>query len=283
MTRTDPVTAPVQRHHVDLLTHLTNTAVDADYARVTAERAESRTEAPSRSAASLLVPTAVLAVLGVMVSLSLVQSRDAAPLEAAEREELIEQIEETRTELDATNGRVEALRADIAEFQGTAADLDLRGVTLLDQVAEARVLVGSGPVTGPGLRITTDDARDAVEGGTVLDTDLQLLANGLWEAGADAIAINGNRLGPSSAIRTAGQAITVNFRPLTPPYVVTAIGSSTTLPARFSETRAGQSWSDLETNYGIRFDIEAATVLALPGVPAGRLRLSHAERMKEGP
>jgi uncharacterized protein YlxW (UPF0749 family) len=283
VTGTDHVDAPTERHHVDLLTHLTDTAVDDDYARVTAERAEQQPGAVRSSAGSLLVPTAVLAVLGVMVSLALVQSRDAAPLEAAERQVLIEQIEEARSELDATNGRVEALRADVAQFQGTAADLDLRGTTLLDQVAEAGVLVGKGPVTGPGLRITTDDARDAVEGGEVLDTDLQLLANGLWEAGADAIAINGNRLGPSSAIRTAGQAITVNFRPLTPPYVVTAIGSSTTLPARFSETRAGQSWSDLETNYGMRFDIDAATVLALPGVPAGRLRLSHAERMKEDP
>jgi uncharacterized protein YlxW (UPF0749 family) len=115
-------------------------------------------------------------------------------------------------------------------------------------------------------------------GGTVLDEDLQILVNGLWQAGAQAIAINGNRLGPLSAIRTAGQAINVNFRPLTPPYVVTVIGDPDTLQARFSETAAGQSWIDLSTNYGIRFDIASDADLVLPGVPSGRLRLIHAER-----
>jgi hypothetical protein len=53
------------------------------------------------------------------------------------------------------------------------------------------------------------------------------------------------------------------------------------LQARFSETPAGQSWVDLSTNYGIRFDIASAVDLVLPTVPTGALRLNHAEREDE--
>jgi uncharacterized protein YlxW (UPF0749 family) len=267
---------PERRTHRDLLDYLTDTAVDSDYARVTTLRPAAGS--PTRRVA---VATAVLAVMGLMVSLSIVQSRDAEPVEQAERLELIEQIGEARQEVDATTSELELLRDDIAEIQGVAADLNLRGEGLLEQVEQARVLTGRGAVTGPGMRITIDDAQGAVVGGTVLDEDLQVLVNGLWQAGAEAVAINGNRLGPLSAIRTAGQAINVNFRPLTPPYVVTVIGDLETLQARFSETSAGQSWVDLSVNYGIRFDIESDAALVLPGVPAGRLRLNHAEREDE--
>jgi uncharacterized protein YlxW (UPF0749 family) len=277
VTSDDPKPDPTKPRRPDLLTHLTDTSVDADYARAAAERAEG---APR---GTLVVPTVVLVVLGLLVSLSLVQNRDTAPIEQAERAELIEQIEEERSEVDTTNEEIERLREDIARIQGTNADLSLRGESLLDEVERARLLVGKVSVRGPGLRITVDDAKDTVEGGTVLDSDLQELANGLWQAGAEAVAINGNRLGPTTAIRTAGNSVNVNFRALTPPYVVVAVGDPDTLPARFGETRAGQSWADLETNYGIRFDTETDTALVLPGAPAGRLRLSHAERREDAP
>ena len=278
MTSDHPDPDAPKRPRPDLLTHLSDTAVDVDYARAVAERPDGASRR-----GSLVVPAVVLVVLGLLVSLSLLQNRDAASIEQAERVELIEQIEEAQTEVAATNQQVETLRDDIADIQGTNEDLTLRGESLLDEVSRARMLVGQEPVRGPGLRITVDDAKDAVEGGTVLDSDLQELVNGLWQAGAEAVAINGNRLGPTTAIRTAGNSVNVNFRALTPPYVVTAIGDPDTLPARFSETRGGQSWADLETNYGIRFDTETVPTLVLPGAPAGRLRLGHAERKEDAP
>ena len=275
---TDTIGRKDRAPHHDLLTYVTDTAVDADYARVTAERGAP----PSRPRAGAVVGGVLLA-MGLLVGLSVVQSREAEPLEAAERLELIEQIGEARGEVDAVAARIETLRDEIAEIQGMAADVNLRGEGLLEQVEQARILTGRGAVSGGGMRITIDDAPGDVVGGAVLDEDLQVLVNGLWMAGAEAISINGNRLGPLSAIRTAGQAINVNFRPLTPPYVVSVIGNPDTLQARFSETPAGQSWIDLSTNYGIRFDMETDVALALPGVPTGALRLNHAEREDETP
>jgi uncharacterized protein YlxW (UPF0749 family) len=101
----------------------------------------------------------------------------------------------------------------------------------------------------------------------VRDSDLQLLANGLWQAGAEAVSIGGQRLTTLSSIRYAGRAITVDYRSLTPPYVVLAIGDPDTLAARLLQTEAGSTWVSLRENYGIRFDIETSPEVTLPADP----------------
>ena len=83
---------------------------------------------------------------------------------------------------------------------------------------------------GPGMRLTLDDApaKDATKNagrqpaqqrrarqGRVIARDLQIVVNGLWASGAEAISVNGQRLTSKAAIRFAGQAILVDYRPLT--------------------------------------------------------------------
>ena len=63
------------------------------------------------------------------------------------------------------------------------------------------------------------------------------MVNALWAAGAEAISINGQRLGPTTAIRFAGEAVLVDFRPVTNPYEISAIGDPDTLPASSSPAR----------------------------------------------
>lgn len=62
-----------------------------------------------------------------------------------------------------------------------------------------------------------DDAANGLRDGRdrVLDMDLQILTDGLWQAGAEAISVNGHRLSALTAIRGAGEAITVDNRSLT--------------------------------------------------------------------
>lgn len=260
----------------DLLKQLSDSAVDEDYARV----ADGREPVPGGGRNRPGWGVVVVVVLGLMISVAALQAQSRAPSEARERSALIEQIEERRTSLGRATGTLEGLQYDIAALQGDVSSASATGESLLDAVERSRILTGSGPVEGPGVRIVVDDAEDAstIEGGTVLDRDLQVLVNGLWQAGAEALSINGQRLGPTSAIRVAGQAITVNYRPLTPPYTVSAIGDPATLAPRFSRSAAGQSWFQLESSYDIRLDMESTDDLTLPGVPAGRLRLRSAEQ-----
>src|SRR4029453_2570615 len=124
---------------------------------------------------------------------------------------------------------------------------------------------GTAAVTGPGGWVIVGDPPDAESGGKVLDVDLQTLINGLWTVGAEAISINGHRLTNLSAIRGAGQALTGNSQPLSPPYVVDAIGDPDPMPANFLDTAAGQTWQDLQSNYGLQFSMTPIDSLSLPG------------------
>ncbi|CAM5647734.1 membrane protein [Streptomyces purpurascens] len=54
---------------------------------------------------------------------------------------------------------------------------------------------------------------------------MQRVVNGLWESGAEAVSINGQRLTALSAMRAAGDAILVDNKPLVPPYTVLAVGA----------------------------------------------------------
>ena len=106
----------------------------------------------------------------------------------------------------------------------------------------------------------------------MLDLDLQVLANGLWQSGAEAVAVNGHRLSALTAIRGAGDAITVDYRSLNRPYRVEAIGDPRTLPARFAESPAGTWWNDLAQNRKMRYEISDADHLSLDADPGVTLR-----------
>ena len=142
----------------------------------------------------------------------------------------------------------------------------------------------SASPTRPG-RSTRSPASRGADLGRVLDRDLQEIANALWQAGAEAIAINGQRLTSTSTIRAAGEAILVDFRPVAGPYEVSrdrpgrpAQDSSPTQPPR------GRSagWS---TRTGMSFEVRRRDDLTLPAAsrPAAALRPPAASRQPVDP
>ncbi|MEW2358486.1 DUF881 domain-containing protein, partial [Spirillospora sp. NPDC029432] len=151
----------------------------------------------------------------------------------------------------------------------------------LAAAADAAAATG---VSGPALVLTLDDAprEDAREPrpdeGRVYDQDLQILVNGLWAAGATAIGVNGRRLTPTTAIRTAGEAILVDYRPLSAPYEITALAAGRDARARlraaFEGSEAGRRARLLHDRYGIRYGVRAPDRAELPG--GGALRPRYA-------
>jgi uncharacterized protein YlxW (UPF0749 family) len=114
--------------------------------------------------------------------------------------------------------------------------------------------------------VVVDDAP-GTNGARVTDEDLRQLVNGAWQAGAEGIAINGHRLTARTAIRSAGSAITVDYRSLLRPYRVEAIGDPKRLPARFADTPGGAWWADAKNNYGLEYDVSSSASLTLPADP----------------
>ena len=100
--------------------------------------------------------------------------------------------------------------------------------------------------------------------GRVLDRDLQDAVNGLWAAGAEAVSVNGLRLNALTAIRSAGEAVLVDFRPLSPPYVLRAVGDAAGLERAFQTGEAGRRLATYPGLYGIAVGVRRARALELP-------------------
>ena len=260
---------PNDRVNTPLLTLITQQSLDEDYQhaaerRATAPAVERR---PRRSVALVVV------AFGALVTIAALQTHQGEDVQSASRDTLITQIDDGRNHLSELQRQIVRLRELNVGLQSQHDQ-----VTSEQASAEAReqrlaTTTGFGAVTGPGIRVTVDDAPN---GTLVRDTDLRPLVDGLWNAGAEAIAINGNRLTARSAIRNSGDAIRINNRSLSPPYVVLAIGNEKTLQADLMETTSGLIFRDTVQALGFPSSMDNQDELFLPAAPARVARLRSA-------
>jgi uncharacterized protein YlxW (UPF0749 family) len=260
-----------------LLDYLTTHTLDEDYAFVS-ERRATRPD-PERTRRRIGVTGAlVMAVFAVLVVTAAVQTSRNSANDASQRQQLARQVSEARQLLQDERDLLVSLQVETRSLEARQLRSDTSAQGLLETIELLGMKAGTVPVRGPGVRVVADNAPGADSArAEVLDTDLQKLVNGLWEAGAEAIAINGQRLTTLSTIRVAGGAITVNARSLNRPYVVSAIGNRDTLPARFAESSSGQAWLDLQRQVGLRLSITPVSSLRLPGTEVS-LRYANQER-----
>jgi uncharacterized protein YlxW (UPF0749 family) len=216
---------------------------------------------------------AAFAVLAVTAGL---QTSRNAGADDQQRAALVSQVTAARAQVDDQRARVRRLQQQTSQLRTQVLTGDRSSSRLLAQLRSLGVAAGTVAARGEGVRVTADDAVGANEPREmVLDTDLQRLANGFWQAGAEAMALNGQRLTNESTIRLAGSAVTVNNRSLRRPYVLTVIGDKDTLPARFAETSSGQAWLDLEREVGLRLTITPVDSQRLPAAAVPSLRYTN--------
>lgn len=257
-----------------LLGYVVAHALDDDY------REAARTRpAPARSSRWLTV--AALAAFMLLIITAASQTSRNAVADAHERADLVKQVKARRAAVDKAQTHILRLRATNSRLSAALVNNDKLSAGTRQRLGDLGVLSGVAAVRGPGVEITVDDAPGATtDRQTVLDVDLQALVNGLWQAGAEAMSINGQRITGLTAISQAGSAIDVNYTNLSRPYVVSAIGDPTRLPSRFADTVGGQTWLDLHQQVGLAFEVRTRTRLDLPAAPAPTLR--SAEPAKGG-
>jgi uncharacterized protein YlxW (UPF0749 family) len=213
-----------------------------------------------------------VAVAGVLV-LGLVQRQAEAPQALAAREALTARAVVAEERVSALEADVATARSELLATEDQLLAQSAEGDELATRIRTLEEVTGYLAVTGPGLVLVLDDAAavdpaDPAAPGRVRDRDVQAAVNGLWQAGAEAIAINGRRLTATTAIRTAGEAILVDFKPLLPPYRIEAVGDPATLPDAYAATRSAQLLTALVEAYGLRISSEPATSLTLPSATA---------------
>lgn len=277
---------------MSLLTHVMDHSLDEGYAESAARREAEGTAGLPRTLKAKLALAAGLVLAAMVVTLGAAQARVAAPVLAKERQELIDRVERADARADGLEEDIERLRGTVADRQREA--LKQHGG---DQGELVALLSGATEVRGPGIKLTVDDAKGSSTGtggkpresagfsdtGRVRDRDMQKIVNGLWQSGAEAISINGQRLTALSAIRAAGDAILVDNRPLVPPYEVLAVGDKKRLGTTFQDSADGQYLHVLQESYGIRYTLSAEAEVRLPAASSLTVRTATAvEQQQKG-
>ena len=269
---------------VPLLDLITRQSMDEDYRHVAAQRAaqraahggdESDVQASTRPSRSVTTIAAVL-LFGLLVAVAAVQTSRNSAVETESRDQLIDRITVRRDKVAQLQKHIAEVRASNTAAETAYAEL---GRTLSTLNATRRTLgarAGWSEVRGDGVRVRLDDAPTSGTGGEVRDSDLAGLVNGLWQAGATAISVNGQRVTPVSALRNSGSVVRINDVSLSPPYTVLAIGDTDTLQARFAQSTSGIRLQSLTRQLGMPYDMQNAQDLTVAAAPASMLTLRHA-------
>jgi uncharacterized protein YlxW (UPF0749 family) len=264
-----------------LLVDLVTNPADPGYAAAAARRGPN----PPRRWFDRPVVALGCALIGLTLAIAYVHTHRAAPSAAKVHADLVQRVKAAQSAGDSLDAEVQRLDAEV----GTARDRALPGTSVGAQLDQAELLVGATPVAGPGLRVhladppTATTTPDNGRRGTtpigsnqiLTDRDVRSVVNELWHDGAEAIAVNGARLTPTSAIRFAGQAVLVDFAPITSPYTIDAIGDSDVLVTSFADSEVASRYHTLAAADGIAFSWDQQSKLHLPATAAATPRYAH--------
>jgi uncharacterized protein YlxW (UPF0749 family) len=261
----------------DFLTELFRNPLDPGYADAAARKAVEGEPTGPRRWFTGGVTVVTLIALGFLLVVAYQQTVADEPARTKARAALITQVQNRREETTQLQGRADQLGTEVSDLR----ERELGGGTVA-RLRDLEAATGLAPVRGSGAKITLGDGPTPINPVTgerntvarVKDTDLQLATNALWSLGAEAITINGQRLTATSTIRQAGEAILVDFQPVTTPYEVVAIGPDD-LAKDFRDGYAGRFFKELGTKYGMSF--EASDVHDVTLAAATELKLRVAE------
>ena len=263
-----------------LITEMMQRPLDPGYAAAAESRQRSGLPPATSHQSPMLVVFALL--IGAVLATSALALRAPATSTSQIKSALVGRIEASRAHADAQTRLIARLRSEISSAQATALGQQSQSGLAAD-LSRLELDTGTVPVTGPGLVLTLDDApaqanpngsnvdprlATTPDQGKVIARDLQIIVNGLWQAGAEAISVNGHRLTTRAAIRFAGAAILVDYRPLVRPYVITAIGDPGSLSVEFAGNDGGSYLQFLKSNAKIRGDIQERDRVVIPGEPS---------------
>ncbi len=238
-----------------LLRTIVSSSLDPGY-RSAAERKQ-----PQRGFLSNALTVLALAALTWAATVAAVNLRQEGVDAGSASVGLAARVEESAVQVEALQQENMDLGARVEAVEGQL------GVPAA--VAPALKLASAGQrVTGPGLVVTVSDGSGGARQGpgVVEDSDLRLVMNALWSAGAEGMALDGNRIGAETSVRTAGTAILVNLTPVTTPYQIEAIGDPGTLGRALKEGPLADQIRQLEKSAGISVDVTRAEKLTLPAV-----------------
>lgn len=220
-------------------------------------------------------------VLGFLIAAQLASEGPRVRYASQERSPLVDTASLLQAQQDELKRSVLDLRARIQTTEQAGAGSAALVKDLNAALQAARVAAGLIPLTGTGVVIQLEDSQAPVApDGNEADylvgaRDLRTMIEELWASGAEAIAVNGERITPTTAVIDVGSSILVNSAYLAPPYQVTALGPA----GLYSALRAASGFVDFirarADGFGIRVSFAEPPTIDMPAF-AGTVTLRYA-------
>jgi uncharacterized protein YlxW (UPF0749 family) len=204
------------------------------------------------------------------------RSQPLPPSNRVAREQALRQsVNQLEDQNQLLKARVQALQADVKAGEDETARRSTAAQEVKAQLDEQKTFAGLTALHGPGLTVLLHDGTDPNSpadqslGWTVHYQDLQDIVNLLWASGAEAIAVNGQRIVPSTAFHYAGVNILVNNASrLSPPYTVIALGDPPALANGIGNPDQLAELKSRNRIYGLGFSWLRSTRLSVPAYDA---------------
>ena len=202
------------------------------------------------------------------------------------RKQLASQLTQSTQKVDELTKNVNDLRAQVEDESKSVSNWSLNQTVRDDEMVN-----GVLPVQGEGITLTIanpisvsgDNADSSLprENGSqirvVTDSDLQVLVSLLWQSGAEAIAINGYRLGVQTSIRTAGMTILIGVNSVQSPYKIEAIGNSGALAKAVGKDTQRQLYDDFK-KAGIYPQVSKSKTITLEAAVTGEVTYAKGDK-----
>jgi uncharacterized protein YlxW (UPF0749 family) len=229
-----------------------------------------------------------LLVLGFLIAAQLQSETPRTSYTSQERQPLVRTALGLQVQQDSLKQRILELRGQIQVLEQRSQGNEVVVDALNGQLRTARIAGGFIGLRGSGLVIQLEDSTNTIPPGAnetdyrVSGRDIRTIIQELWLAGAEAIAVNGERVTASTAIIDIGGSVLVNSAYLAPPYQLSAIGS----PELYADLSAAPSFAAFvrarSEPYGIKIAFAQPAEVTVPAF-AGSLNLRYARPEVPGP
>ena len=221
---------------------------------------------------TVLVP--VVALVAGLLFATTSRTAQGTDLRAGENTQLSSLIEQRDADVAGKTEELAALQQQVQALTDEAASRNGEVAAALAQAESGMLSAGLTPLTGAGLAVTLDDAP-AQDGGVlptgatpddlvVHQTDVQGVVNALWAAGADGVAIMGQRLIATSAVICVGNTLLLQGRKYSPPFVVTAVGDTSSMRRALGASYEVQLLQEYVKAYGLTYEVTDQRSVELP-------------------
>lgn len=211
------------------------------------------------TATSLALVIIAAAVSFMAVSQLRGPDRFRQQLEAESEGDLARILASLSSQSNALQQELASLKVELAKVQSSSAAQGAAAEQADSQLRALQVLSGTTPVQGPGLQLVIDDPRQVVTFDALVDAVQELR-----DAGAEALAINGRRIGTTSSFGQAGGRVTLDGVALPIPYNLDAIGPAETMEGGLQIP--GGALDTLHALEGVHVDVHRSSNLQLPAL-----------------